>query len=324
MANGYLGSKPDVSWWLTQVRQGIKYRKKCASEDMWDAWRAAYRGNWKSGVLPVNLFFKMIRQTVPKIYFRNPKVSIVSTRPGADALARARILERVDNKMIKRMRVKEQMKRMVQDGFLFGTMVGKLGFGAEFTPTPDILETESPLDRKDYKVEYNSTIERNMPWFLRVPTGQFIVPDGCSDIESARWCGHWIRRPLDDVKEDKRFKNVANLRPSAKGRKTELGSVLAPEEADMIDLIEIRDKKSQKVIVLAPYSSERVLFFEEDELQINGGVPFYTASFNPDDEYFWGVPDSRILDPQQRDINETRTLMMKHKRASIVKIIAKR
>lgn len=326
MPQGYINGKPDVSWWITQIRKGIDYRKKYAHESKWSTWRNYYRGQWKPGIMPVNIFFKMLRSTVPRVYFRNPRVSVVTKRPGADALARARILERVDNKMIRRMKVKGQIKGIVQDAFLFGKGVGKLGYGAEYTPTPDDAGTASPV--KNGKVEYQSTVEPNMPWFMRVPTGAFITPAGVSSLDDVRWVAHWIRRPLEDVKDDPRFKHVKNLTPSSKGSDMQAGGATLKntddQSTDMIDLVEIRDKKMQKVIVLAPYATERVLYFETDDLQVHGDVPFYDVTFNPDDEQIWGVSDSQILEPYQLELNENRTKIMQHRRMTIMKLFYKK
>lgn len=38
---------------------------------------------------------------------------------------------------------------------------------------------------------------------------------------------------------------------------------------------------------------------------------------------FWGIPDSNILEPQQLEANETRTLIMKHRRLSLVRFLVR-
>ncbi len=320
MPSGYIRGRPDVSWWLRQLRLGVEFRKRYAYENRWDVWRKYYRGEFSPYVLPVNLFFKMLRSTVPRVYFRNPRVSVTSKRPGPDGLARATILERVDNKMLQQMNVKRHMKQIVHDAFLFGTGIGKLGFGAEFTPTPDLLDTEEPLVGGRYRIEYNSTVRPNMPWFARVPTGDFIVPVDTTDLDSARWVAHWIRRPVDDVRDDPRLTNNKNIGPTNRSA-SDFGKLPTSGSEDMVDLVEIRDKKAEKVIILAPFATDKVLLFDDDGLQIDGGVPFYAAVFNPDDTAFWGIPDSQILEPQQREINEIRTQIMKHRRAALVKVL---
>ena len=132
MPDGYIGSygKPDEAWWLEQITEGIKYRQESAFEKEWARWRRYTRGEWAPGVFPVNLFFTLMRTIVPRVYFRNPSVSIVSTKPGPLFMGFARLLERVDAKLIRQAHIKEHMKAIVQDTFLMGTGVGTEGFGA--------------------------------------------------------------------------------------------------------------------------------------------------------------------------------------------------
>src|SRR6266567_3787977 len=112
---GYINGKPDVSYWMQQVRKGIAYRKKYAYQDQWDTWRKYYRGQWDAKIMPYNVFFKMIRTLVPRVYFRNPSISIAPGKPGLEYMVLAQILERIDNKLIKSMRLKTQLKMAVQD-----------------------------------------------------------------------------------------------------------------------------------------------------------------------------------------------------------------
>lgn len=318
--DGYTNGKPDVSWWIGQIHEGMRYRKKMARESRWADWRQYYRGRWKSGILPKNLFFMMIRTVVPRIYFRNPSISLVPTKGGADNIAIAQILERVDNKLMRVMKVKQQMKRIAQNAFMFGTGIGKLGFGAEFTPTPDNDITAAPIVRRR-RVEYRAGIRSNMPWFLSVHPGSFIVPDGLVTKDEAAWEAHWVRRPLDDVKEDPRLKHVAGLTGSSL-KSPEPGSVRTYSRREMIDLVEIRDKRTGKIIVIAPYlEGDKALLFEDDEFQTDSGTNFYAVSFNEDDEAFWGIPDSVILEPRQLEINEIKTQAMKHRRLALIKIL---
>ena len=67
----------------------------------------------------------------------------------------------------------------------------------------------------------------------------------------------------------------------------------------------------------------QVLYDGDDAMQSNG-FPNFPLVFNPDTECFWGVPDSQILDPYQREINEIRTQQMKHRRLTLVKLLAKK
>jgi len=328
MAEGYINGKLDMAWWIKQITAGVEFRKKYSHEPKWQQWRDFYRGNWKDGVLPSNVYFKMLRTIVPRVYFRNPSISLTAAKPGIEHMLFAQLLERIDNKLIKRMKLKKQLKMMVQDAFMFGTAVGKLGYGAEFTPSPDQMETDQPYDRSERVVEYNSNVHANMPWFMRVHPGAFIVPAGLMDFDDSRFAIHWIRRSLADVKADTRFKNVKGLSGSTRGVMS--GTSQAYKEnkgyrnpTEMVDLYEIRDKKTRKVFVIAPYATNKVLYEGTDDLQFQGRLPFYPIVFNADDDVFWGVPDSQILEPIQLEMNEIRTQIMKHRRISLIKILCK-
>ncbi|KKL11118.1 hypothetical protein LCGC14_2549040, partial [marine sediment metagenome] len=107
---GYIRKRPDTGYWESQIHAGKEFRRKFAYEQEWSKWRDFYRGNWAPGVMPLNLFYMFLRSIVPRVYFRDPTVSISPAKPGAENLLFARLLERVDNKMLRRMKFKQQMK----------------------------------------------------------------------------------------------------------------------------------------------------------------------------------------------------------------------
>lgn len=321
---GYTKGQPDIGWWRRQLAQGIDYRKRMALQAKWSTWKNYYRGNWPPGVMPVNLFYKMVRTVVPRLYFRNPSISIQATKPGMEQQVFAQLIERIDNKLIKTMGVKGQMKKMIHNTWFYGTSAGKLGWGAEFTPTPDEFETEAPGEmgvKFNRKVEWNQLVQPNMPWFLSVHTKNLIVPNRLESFEDTPWVAMRITRDVSDVKADPRFENTKNLR----GMSTGLDAI--PRDANMrkdeVEIFEIRDMRTGKVIVLPAYGCDDIMFYEDDLMQVNSRPNIYPLVFNPDDECFWGVPDSIILEPHQHELNEIRTLQMKHRRISILKILYK-
>jgi hypothetical protein len=312
----------DVGWWLDQIQAGIEFRKKYAMQERWTDWRAYYRGEWASDVLPLNFFFMLMRALVPRVYFRNPAVSISPAKPGILNAIFAQLQERIDNKLLNSMKVKKQIKKMVQDAFLYGTADGKLGFGAVYSPSPEGDSTEAPLTRIG-RVEYRAGILPNMPWFARVHPKHLIVPLDCEDIDDAMWVAHEVERPLEDVKADPRFKNTDSLR-ATKTRMVynERRVHVISKPIEMVTLYEIRDRKWERVIVISPEYTDGVLYEGPDELQTLHSCGHFPLVFNNDDEVFWGVPDSTIIEPQQLEMNEIRTQMMKHRRITLVKILA--
>lgn len=330
MPKGYLtNGKPDVAWWLSQIKAGEFYRNKCLSYSEWDKWRSYYRGNWVGDVLPVNVFFQMVRTIIPRIYFRNPSVSISPDKPGLMNMAFAQVLERVDNKLLRSMNFKREAKRAVQKTFMFGAGPMKVGFGGEYTPAPipGIQDVTLAKGGMEYYTEYRQDVHENRPWIASLHTDSVIYPAGLDVVERAPWIGHKVRRPLEDVKGDRRLINAKNL--------TATETIISPagmidHAIPEIDLYEIRDARTRRVFVISPDANDplnegkAVLFDGPDTLQLNNGFPIHLLTFNPDDQYVWGVPDSRILEPYQLDANETNTQIMKHRRTALIKILVQR
>lgn len=322
---GYTKGRPDVGWWLQQVRQGLEFRKRAAYEVKWPRWRSYYRGLWRADILPSNLYFKMIRTTVPRIYFRDPSVSITSTRMGLEYALMAQLLERLDNQLIRKMGVKKQIKMIVQDNFMFGTGIGKLGFGSQYQSTPETLgETVAPLVNDKEALEYNINIQPNMPWFLRASPSSYIIESGAPNKDSARWDAYIITRPLADIRNDPRLSNNKDIGPSNFAQELRGQSFDVRYPVDTAEMYEIRDRKTGKVFIISPSLRDKTLLFENDEFFRMGIDVTNAVIFNEDDENFWGVPDAQILEPQQLELNEIKTMRMLHRRLSILKILVKR
>ncbi len=321
---GYRRKNPDVSWWVEQIRAGEKWRDDVTHRNRWDVWRKYYRGDFAKNILPKNIFFMMTRTIVPRIYFRNPSVSIQPCKPGPAHAVLARILERVDNTILGMMKMKGSMKMLAQTTFHFGTGIGTLGFGALHTPTPDLGVTAPPLTREGANLEYRQGMLPNMPWFLPTPLEAFVVPAGIRSFEEAFFNAIWTARPVEEVKKDSRFKNTKDIKSTGNHmsyRQTDMGDIYTP--IDMVNLCQIRDYRTGRVFVIAPDVSQKVLLDTEDDMQYNNGGPHYPIVFNQDDERPYGVADSKILEPIQLEINETKTLTMKHRRLALIKIFVK-
>lgn len=326
-SGGYIRGKPDVSWWITQIHKGIAYRKKDAYQSAWADWRRYYRGDWNAGVLPVNLFFKMARTIIPRVYFRNPSVSVTPTQPGMLNWVFAQLLERTDNKMINNMRMKVKMKRIVSNSWFFGVGIMKIGYGGQYNYNVSDHGNEQPILRGGRRVETNSDITSFMPWVDSVHPGNFIVPDKLINYEETPWVAQWIRRDVNDVKNDPRLKNTADItraKSTTRNHSKDLSNEFrTADEGNDIDLIEIHDMRRGKVIVIAPFVTNRVLYFGDDDLQAFGSPNYKPLIFNENDDSFWGVPDAKILEPDQIEINEVRTLMMYHWRLGVAKLLYK-
>ena len=322
---GYIKpGEPDVTWWARQIKAGERYRDIKTRRSKWDTYKRFYRNHFKPGIFTKNVFFTMRRSMVPRTYFRNPSVSVVPAKPGAENLAFARVMERVFNSLMVSMNIKEQLRKIVDVAFDTGTGVGKLGFGTTLDPTPTPGGTESPIDEDGRRFEYRMGIEDNMPWFMSIPTSDFVLPQDCYDQASAWYQAHWILVFKDDIISDPRFNKIdwhKRVKPLSSFDPVIYGYQGMPSR-DMIRLLEIRDRRNQSVMLLAPDDSNDVLFYDEDELQTTYSSPWYLYTPNPDPDVVWGVSDASILHQYQEQLNEIKTKMHWHMRRSLVKLLS--
>lgn len=334
MAEGYISSgQPDIAWWTSAIAQAKQFRKTHAYEDHWSRWRNWARGKFERGQLPANVYFKMVRSQIPRIYFRNPSISIGATKPGLEYFILSKLLERVDNKLLDHMGIKTQMKACVLNGVMFGTGIMSRGYGAEFTPSPIDISTHSPDAggrRMKEEVEYNTLVRPDQPWALNTHPRDFLVPAWTTDIFSARWTCREVIRSRGDILDDPRLTNKEDLEKGVGGRTQ--GKLIITDMSERsrqgITLYEIRDKKSGMVFVIAPWTSSgmqntalKPLYIGEDKLQRNNRLPSYPLIFNNDDEQFWGIPDSIIIEPQQYEKNEIRNQLRQHRKIILKKFL---
>lgn len=323
---GYLnnGKTVDINWWMAQVKLGVEDRNRRTKANLWPVYAQYYRNEFERDKYPKNMFFVLARTIVPKVYYRNPKISIVPKQPGPEHAAFSTILERVDNILIDSMGLKEEMKKMVNSSFFQSMGVLKLLFGAEYTPTPIAGFTAPPVNKRGQRPEYRPGILQNMPYAKNIPLEEFVLAEGIRDVASSFFQAHLITRYWDDLENDSRFPEFKKYAKVPSGvspvsEKDELGRV--NHSRRRVELVEIRDRRTRKVILLAPdvMPLNTPLLFSDDELQTSFSSPFYTYVPNIDSEHPYGVADADILLTAQEQLNDIKTKIHQHARLSIVK-----
>lgn len=338
-AEGYDNKgRPDVAWWMDQIRAGEKFRAKYAYEDKWERWRQYYRNEWADGVLPKNLFFPMLRSVVPRVYFRNPTVSIRPKIPGFMNMAFAQLLNRIVNKLIRESGLKHEMKDVAQDAWMYGSGYVKLGFGNLRGGSAKDMFAAAPQGKNFERFEYDSRVTAGMPWAKRTGPGNVVWPDGTRRIKDARWCAEAIRWSKNDILRDPRFSNTDGLKANSMSGENSTSdggdkkSANVSDVLDMVDLYEVRDFKYKRVFIIAPNSghtqaqknSGKIILDIEDDRMQDRSIPYKKVGFNPDSEVCWDVPFSQELETSQLEVNEIRTQSMKHRRMALVKMAVRK
>jgi len=269
------------------------------------------------------------------VYFRNPAVSVTATRPGLEYELHARLVEDMDNWVLRELNTKYQMKRLITDGFLCGIGTGFIGYDSQFgfnvskTIGGQGQSSLTQFSKEGDRLEYHDNVIPGMPWFLRARPEDVIFPWGCESAESAEWVALRVFRPLNDVKADPKYKETKDLKGSfVQRRSTPEGGYKseiedgALKDHEWVELWQVHDAKTKEIIALT-MDHDKFLRKEEDLMQIDG-IPVQTAVFNPDPDYVYGIPDARIIEPQLLELNEVRTQAMQHRRINILKFLYKK
>ena len=319
--------KTYVNYWNEEIRAGEAYMKKYANKDKWKVYRQMYRGDWKTNIVPVNRIFSYGRSLIPQVYFRSPKVTVTATRP--ELVPHALVVESIDNWLIKETKLKKTLKMACLHAYHCGIGPIKNGYDSEYGYLPeqsvDVDSSTATQEARTEKrrIEYNINIKPGMPWALPVLPEDIIIPWGFQDPDTLPWIAHRIYRPLEDVQQDQKYKNTKDLKGTRRADTT-----LTPrrnvfnrdQDIKLAELFEIRDIRHGEVIVIC---EDKVLLKSDDALQIEGHNYDFII-FNDDPEYFWGIPDARIIEPQQLELNETRTQIQRHRRISLLKFLYKK
>jgi len=322
-----------VKYWDDEIQAGKQYRKKHAEPNTWTDYKNYYRGNWKKSTdIPVNRVFSFGRSMVPRTYFRSPSIAVTPTKPQMDW--HARIVETVDNYLIRELNLKKTLKRAILNAFHSGTGPIKLGFDSEFGYTSKLSAlpggetvTQTSEKQERTRIEYRTNVKPGMPWATSIPPLDIITPWGYSDSDEFPWITHEYLRPLRDVSADAKY--LKEGREKLKGGYTRdaddprAGEFLTSggnSTSPLCLVREIRDKKYGRILVMC---EDQLLLEAEDELQVED-LPYEFVIFNEDPDHFWGIPDVKMIEPQQLELNEIRTQAQKHRRLTVLKLLYKK
>jgi len=323
------GSKPDlVLHWQEKIKSGKVHRKEVSSSKNWSDYRQKYRGRWADELYPVNRIFSYGRSLIPQVYFQAPYVTVTATRPEMEG--HAKVVEALDNWLIRETLLKATLKKSSLDSYLCGTGPIKIGYDSEFgyNPVQAVDQNTSTVTQVGTKesrlIEYKSNVKPGMPWALPVLPEDVVVPIGYQAPSSLPWVAQRILRPLADVKQDQKYKNTDKLEGTRLvSLEDEVKKKNLFKEAGNIpyaELWEVRDASTRMVHV---FCEDQILLSTVDELQLDG-LPWEFIIFNEDPEYFWGISDVDVIMPQQMELNEIRTQSSRHRKIALLKFLAQK
>lgn len=314
--------------WIGKVEKADKFIDKYTTRKRWREYKAYYRGDWESNIMPVNRIFSFGRAMIPNIYFRAPRICVTALRP--ELVWHARVVEAIDNWLIKELLLKETLKGGSLDAFLTGMGPIKIGYDSEYGYIPDQSvgdnhETATQLSKTTgNKVEFRENVKPGMPWALNCNPEDIIVPPGYRTASSLPWIAHRILRPLDDVKQDQKYKNTSELSGTKiiniqRQDQREFGRGEG-DDTTFAELFEVRDIRTGNIYV---FCENKTLLADKDHIALEG-IPYEFIIFNPDPELFQGIPDVKIIEPQQLELNEVKTQEKRHREIALLKFLYKK
>ena len=297
----------------------------------------------------VNFILSDIKVMLPALSLRSPRVfckptqatmilpdgrvaMMIKDQNGQDVpvpvIEAAKAKETLINWRWRELRIKQQVRRTLQDSLLAPFGVMKIGY---------TLETEKVslggAEGDDALIESNELIKSNAPFAVRWSPSAFRVDSEARypDLSDAGFVAFGWKARLDDVKRNPRFKNTRNV-PTTVELKTDFKTTGAESPSrsrpsgaleehfyQRVQLWELWDKRRQKRIVLADDHDKELEYVDWPEAYEN--FPAETLYFTEHPDQLYGPPDLYQVLYQQDGYNQTTALIINHIRRSLRKYL---
>jgi hypothetical protein len=315
-------AKKSTSDQLKAYKQRLEASKRWRKDEGYDAvWRRLtdlYKGHQYEDYrdedrLLVNIAFATVNIIAPNISVNFPKIAVNAVKP--ENAANAVIAEAVVNYWWKHRDIRTEFRRAVKDSLICGH--GWIKSGYRFVEEEAVgQETEVSDPVEGGEMTSTTIILEDSPFAERVsPMDVFVDPDATS-MRDIKWIAQRIRRPIHDVKHDKRYTKVA---------RDEVQIMAVSRYADDPSRKKINDKNEGYAEIFEFYdvaAKSMSVFCEGAEnflvkptpMPYSFGQPFVMLRNYDVPDHFYPIGDLESIEPLQKELNETRTQMMNHRK----------
>ncbi len=336
-----------VDEWFGEIQRGLDFRRDFGLEERWADLEAMFynvQRNTSQNAGP-NIIQSTGDALLASLNVPHPKIVIRPTWVGN--VEKARVLEAVDNKLLTLMKMRREVSICGLHAFLWGRGILKIGYDSEWGWNPEFdkwgaqdLQLGTSLtqfDKKGRRIEFSSKVRPGTPWVKAVLPHDIVVPYGVKEISESPWIAHRVVRHVEDVRADRKYTKTKDLQPVMSMKDytasytsvmkryrvgQDITSVQVQEErdlADFVELWEIHDRRTGKIIVLAT-DHDKMLRNEDDLLQL-GGLPFVGLNFVPNARAFWTTPDAYYLKFHQAELTDIAIQASKNRRLGVLKFL---
>lgn len=316
-------AKKSAADYLKQYKQRLEASKRWRKDEGYDAtWkrmRDLYRGYQfddyrNEDRILVNVAFSSINVISPSVSVNFPKITVNAVNP--DNAANAVIAEAVVNYWWRYKDIRTEFRRAVKDSLIMGH--GWVKSGYRFVEEELVGEEDDINDptAEGGEVTSNTVVVEDSPFAERVsPMDVFVDPDATS-MRDIKWIAQRIRRPISEVKADKRYSKAAREKVSvmAVSRYADDPSrkKINDKNQGYAEIWEFYDVVSKKMSVFCEGSD--LFLVKPMPMPYSFGHPFtMLRNYDVPDE-FYPIGDLEAIEALQKELNETRTQMMNHRK----------
>jgi len=307
---------------LKSQKMKLEASKRWRKDEGYDAiWRRMidmYKGHHyddyaQEDRLLVNVAFSTVNIIAPNISVNFPKISVNAVKP--EHASQAVIAEAVVNYWWRHRDIRDQFRRAVKDMLTCGH--GWIKVGYRFVEEEAVGMDDEPSDPQlGGESTPISVILEDSPFAERVsPMDVFVDPDA-TNMKDIKWIAQRIRRPISEVKADKRYSKVA---------RDEVQVMAVSRYADDPSRKKINDKNQGYAEIWEFYDvvgKSLSVFCEGAEhylvkpmaLPYSFGQPFVMLRDYDIPDHFYPIGELESIEPLQRELNETRSQMMNHRK----------
>ena len=312
-----------------EVERSRKWREHENMDAHWQSLIDLYRGRQHDKVTHdtaiVNMAFATINVIAPSIAVNYPSITIHPRKP--ESSDQAVIAERVTNYHWRFGKFQPQFRLATNDMLMIGHGWLKVGWSKPKKPHPTV--TDEDFDDKETlpptnpdaelaaDTERSTTVNDDRPFMERVsPFDMFVDPDATHPA-NVRWMCQRVRRHLYDVKCDQRYEAIARKQTEGTSgskwdkndsRWENTGAV----ESGYVDVFEFYDLIAGTISTFAANGDHFLIKPRPNPHPY--GAPFEMLRDYEVPDQFYPMGELEAIEVLQRELNETRTQMLNHRK----------
>lgn len=310
-----------ITKYRDKIEQSRRWRREENHDDLWRRMIDLYRGKHfrtasEEDRLLVNIAFATINVISPSVSVNHPKIT-VNARKYENA-PNAVVTEEIVNYWWRHFECQREFRRAVKDMLVLGHGWVKTGYrfvekDKENYDNSDELATTAP----ESITESELIITEDRPFVERISPFDVFVDADATNMSDLRWIAQRVRRPLMEVKKDKRYNSAARQEASPSHYSKWGQDGFMPRRSEKledayVEIWEFYDIDRNTMSVFCDGGDKFLV--NPVEIPFAFGHPFVMLRNYEVPETFYPMGELEAIEPLQMELNETRTQMMNHRK----------